>query len=109
MLKPWPHNHGWERSLQAEGKQEGLYFGMDDYVQSINHALNVHLSREQAEEPLTIGVFGAWGSGKTRVLKAVESEFEQSLNSEDFSQGQTPTIAVWFYAEPQACVLFTRR
>jgi len=82
--------------LQQEKDKSRLYFGMEDYVQSINHALTDHLSKEHAEEPLAIGVFGAWGSGKTRVLKAVESEFKQRLKDKNFGGDGIPTIPVWF-------------
>ena len=43
-----------------------------------------------AETPLTIGVFGAWGSGKTSLMRMLYSDIEQ--------QGLYARRAVWFTA-----------
>jgi KAP family P-loop domain len=56
--------------------------GFDDYAASL--AEIVRLSRPQ----FAVGIFGAWGSGKTTLMNAIHHELE----------GQADVVAVWFNA-----------
>jgi energy-coupling factor transporter ATP-binding protein EcfA2 len=56
--------------------------GFDDYAASL--AEIVRLSRPQ----FAVGIFGAWGSGKTTLMKAIEHDLED----------RSEVISVWFNA-----------
>ena len=51
--------------------EDGL--GFDSYVEILLEAINDF----DAENPLTIGIHGSWGSGKTSLMKMLEGRFEE--------------------------------
>ncbi len=46
------------------------------------------------QTPLTIGIFGSWGSGKTSLMKMIEAGLKRTQESE----GSRQTFSVWFNA-----------
>jgi hypothetical protein len=46
------------------------------------------------QTPLTIGIFGSWGSGKTSLMKMIEAGLKRAQESE----GGRQTFSVWFNA-----------
>jgi len=50
--------------------------GFDIYV----HALRDFIASPETSTPLTIGIYGAWGSGKSSLMYMVKNELDPSLN-----------------------------
>lgn len=55
------------------------------------------------ETPLTIGIFGSWGSGKTSLMKMIEKGLRRAAR-DGVSERQTHTIwfNAWFYSKEEA-------
>jgi len=53
-----------------------LAFGAGDFVGALAARLERSFARAGDEDTLVVGIYGAWGSGKTTVLRALEERFE---------------------------------
>lgn len=71
----------WTDLAIGQAGQDRLKF--DQYCQVLSHIVRT------ADTPLTIGIFGPWGSGKTSLMRLVMAELEK--------QYKAPTL-VWFNA-----------
>lgn len=69
--------------------EDGLRFGM--YLSALESVLL------EAETPLTVGVFGPWGSGKTTMLRMLQQRLEAQAAKER-EAGQEKLRTVWFTA-----------
>jgi len=67
--------------------KNNLYFGFDEYSKTISDILAKSLQDNQ--KSLTIGIFGEWGSGKSKLLSEIHNTFK---NNDD------KIIPVWFNA-----------
>ena len=66
-------------------------FGFDAYAKTIAEVI----AYEENKTPLVIGVYGAWGSGKTTLMKTVIGELE-TINEEKKSTEFRNCKMVWF-------------
>ncbi len=80
----------------GERRRSKLAFGAREFVDAIAHRITEHLRRPELEEPLVVGVFGEWGSGKSRVLAELEEHFRQ--RAEAAGEDQPLTLPVFFNA-----------
>jgi|GEM_PF-1723427 tRNA A37 threonylcarbamoyladenosine biosynthesis protein TsaE len=57
---------------------EKVYFNYDKYAKALASQLLNNLNHESTS--LTIGLFGEWGSGKTKLLQLIQEEIEKQEN-----------------------------
>ena len=73
-----------------------LSFGAESVVDTVNDRIERHFASLDAgdhEDPLVVGLFGEWGSGKTLWLKHIERHFKSKLEAE-LKSGRAPSITV---------------
>ncbi len=58
-------------------------------------ALVNQLSDSKTQTPLTLGIFGTWGSGKTTLMKLMQKEFEKKRKRKSESAVETLWVNVW--------------
>ena len=75
-------------------------FNFDTYAS----ALADIISSESTDTPLTIGIFGNWGSGKTSLMRTIKTKFiKTKLEGNDTSgEGALEVKCVWFNAWEQS-------
>ena len=84
------------QKLTAAKKLPELAFGAKSVVEAVNERIERHFTNLDAgdhEDPLVVGLFGEWGSGKTLWLKHIEQYFKAKLDA-DLESGSTPSITV---------------
>ena len=72
--------------MGEENNNNNLYFGFDAYSKTISDILSESLNDNK--KSLTIGIFGEWGSGKSKLL----AEIKDSFKDDD------KIIPIWFNA-----------
>jgi predicted KAP-like P-loop ATPase len=72
--------------MGEEENNNNLYFGFDAYSKTISDILSESLNDNK--KSLTIGIFGEWGSGKSKLL----AEIKDSFKDDD------KIIPIWFNA-----------
>jgi len=92
---------GAERDDPAD--RRSLAFGAGDFVGALAARLERSFARAGDEDALVVGIYGAWGSGKTTVLRALEERFEAAAEetvpgSDHADSAQTLTLPVLFNA-----------
>lgn len=58
-----------------------LAFGAGDFVGALEERLERSFARAGGDDALVVGIYGAWGSGKTTVLRALGERFEAAATS----------------------------
>ena len=84
------------QKLTAAKKLPELAFGAKSVVEAVNERIERHFANLDAgdhEDPLVVGLFGEWGSGKTLWLKHIEQYFKAKLDA-DLESGSAPSITV---------------
>ena len=64
-----------------------------DFAPYANTLRNIILN-SNTQTPLTIGIFGSWGSGKTSLMKMIQNGLKRAARSES----ERETRAIWFNA-----------
>lgn len=90
-------------------KKPSLYFGADASKKLLIKRIDEHFAGkdEFGSEPLVTGIYGAWGSGKTQMLRALETHYGKQLSLDKNSANNnqktaneasepTPTIPIFF-------------
>jgi tetratricopeptide (TPR) repeat protein/Cdc6-like AAA superfamily ATPase len=60
------------------------------------------ISRESTQTPLTVGLFGAWGSGKTTLMRMIERSLKKIQNQPDSIQFVLVSFEAWKYYKEDA-------
>ena len=71
---------------EEENNNNNLYFGFDAYSKTISDILSESLNDNK--KSLTIGIFGEWGSGKSKLLAEIKDSFKED----------DKIIPIWFNA-----------
>ena len=78
-----------EMPLWPDHPSEQDLLGFADIAAPIAEAI-----RRERLDPVAVGVFGDWGSGKTTVLKLVGAEVPQPTQARESEEAQPPTVLV---------------
>ncbi len=82
-----------EMDDMSDGKSAYLsdYWTTDDYLSFSDFRPALYNIITTAQTPLTVGVFGPWGSGKTSLLRMLKQEIDE--------KGLPSLRTVWFTAK----------
>jgi predicted KAP-like P-loop ATPase len=73
-------------------------FGFVGYAKTIADLI----ANPNNQTPLVIGIYGAWGTGKTTLMKTVESRLQQQGGIAPYRSCKTVWFQAWKYAEEEA-------
>jgi iron(II)-dependent oxidoreductase len=73
-------------------------FGFEGYAKTIADLI----ANPKNQTPLVIGIYGAWGTGKTTLMKTVESRLQQQGGIAPYRPCKTVWFQAWKYAEEEA-------
>ena len=73
-------------------------FGFEGYAKTIADLIG----NPENQTPLVIGIYGAWGTGKTTLMKAVENRLQQQGGTAPYRSCKTVWFQAWKYAEEEA-------
>ena len=82
VVKISPQSGGWADAEIVNESDDR--FGFQDYAEVLAHRV------ANADTPLTVGIYGRWGSGKTSLMRLIE----KGLNNQN-NQVKTLWINVW--------------
>jgi gamma-glutamyl hercynylcysteine S-oxide synthase len=57
------------------------------------------IAAKHNETPLTIGIFGSWGSGKTSLMQLIRRNLDTYKKDENFRRCKTVWFQAWKYAD----------
>ena len=76
---------------------EDDFLGFAPYAQTLFDII----SDESTLTPLTVGIFGSWGSGKTSLMQMIKKRLKKQQSAQRRSEGEEPApehLTVWFNA-----------
>jgi tetratricopeptide (TPR) repeat protein len=73
-----------------------------DYLDFHSYAATLADLIEKTQTPLTVGVFGAWGSGKTTLMRMIESSLRQIENDSASKRFVLVRFEAWKYYKEDA-------
>lgn len=77
---------------------EDLKFGFDSYAKTLANII----ANKENETPLSIGIYGPWGSGKTTLMSAIKRELkemrEPGKNNKDYRHCRIVWFEPWKYS-----------
>ncbi len=84
--------------ISDEPDEDAPQFGFQGYAKTIADVIGNPVNRS----PLVIGVYGAWGSGKTTLMKAIETQLRQQDGVPPYRACKTVWFQAWKYADEDA-------
>jgi predicted KAP-like P-loop ATPase len=86
------------RILSDEPVETDAGFGFDAYIKTIADLI----AYPKNKTPLTIGIYGSWGSGKTTLMKSIKHSLDDDQrykNDPDFRKTKTMWFQPWRYGK----------
>ncbi|MDA0738372.1 MAG: P-loop NTPase fold protein [Nitrospirae bacterium] len=90
--KPLPH------IISDDPESTAPQFRFAEYAQSIADVIG----NPENQTPLVLGLYGAWGSGKTTLMKRVEHYLQPAQKKPEYRTCKTVWFQAWKYADEDA-------
>ena len=84
--------------VSGQDREKAKDFGFDGYAKTIADLI----ANKENSTPLVIGIYGPWGSGKTTLMKTIESRLREYKRDETFRVCKPVWFQAWKYAEEEA-------
>lgn len=79
----------------VRNSDDGGFFYFPQYANTISDII----AFKENKTPLTIGIYGSWGTGKTSLMRLIEDKLKKYENKGDFRKCKTVWLQAWKYAD----------